>query len=113
MTEKVYIESNRVVKESKCKYYKRIIVGLIRYMKDENISLSVPEEYFDDVSDNTGFTDETDNIPNRTFEISDNWEIDGDDCGGESFNLNNTEFFIGDDGSVCFQENKKMHLKIV
>ena len=52
---RTYIEKDRLVNESACKWMKRIIVGFIRYYEDQNSEANIPEIHFDDVPDNIGF----------------------------------------------------------
>jgi len=111
---RTYIEPTRLVEESNCKYYKRIIVGLVNYINDNRISLDVPEEYFSDVPDNVGFEDSinmSDTITRR-IQIIEDWNTGTDDCGGTEISMNNLEFAI-EDGSVVYRENKTLHLKVV
>ena len=85
--QKTYIEEKRLVNESACKWMKRIIVGFIRHYESENDEANIPEDFFDDVPDNVGFTydffEAEDNSDLRCFHLIDTWKLGQDDCGGD------------------------------
>lgn len=109
-----YLETNRFVEESKCKYYKRLIVGLVRYFQNEDGELIVPETYFDNIPDDLGFSfdfieaefpDEGDEVFDaRSIKLS-SWKSQEQDCGGDEEDI--------DDVSFCIPEDNVVHLKIV
>lgn len=67
-----------LLEESHCKYYKRVLVGILRHLGGK---ISVPGELFDDVGPSEGF----DVVEDEEWivTLSDEWEYGEDDCGHE------------------------------
>lgn len=94
----VYIEDERICEESRCKYFKRLIVGLIRFIGtyEEDQEVNIPEHFFNDVPDHVGFSFEFyedehgDDL--RSFFLTDTWETDEDDCGGIEQSIDDVVF---------------------
>lgn len=108
----IYIEENRLCEESKCKYQKRLIVGLIKFIESGQQDANIPEHYFDNIADNMGFEyhhseDENGNDV-RCFRISNNWQFGKDDCGGEEHGHPDKIMY-----SLKPEENKVSHLRLV
>lgn len=64
-----------------------MVVGLIRFIESEDQDANIPEHYFDNVPDNTGFEyefceDEENGEDVRCFTINNDWKPGNDDCGG-------------------------------
>ena len=118
MTNHTYVERDRVVNETACKFYKRLLVGFIRCLQNENGEVVVPEEVFDDVPDNIGFhyesaigeDDDGEDVDVRIFAIVDDWVRGKDDCGGTEGALSEAKFFATEQTS---SEKPKRHLNIV
>ena len=82
-----YEDNGERIRESQCRFYKRLIVGLIQYFGDEDGEIVVPESCFEDVSSETGFDwsfyeDEEDDSIVRVFSVVEDWRSSIDDCGG-------------------------------
>jgi len=110
--DKIYIEENRLCEESYCKHLKRLIVGLVRHSKSINKDVDIPEHFFDDVPDNIGFSFSSNLLNNgesvRTFNITSDWELGKNDCGGSEYP------YPGDmEFSFIKPKNNVVHLKIV
>lgn len=99
----IYFEKNKVVKESNSKFYKRLIVGMIRFFSENGSGkVKIPEDYFSDIPDSLGFktesTMETEIIGSteemRTIELNDIWVINENDEGGEEENIENLLFSL-------------------
>lgn len=113
MDKHVHIEPDRIVEESACKYYKRLLVGFIRCFQDENGEVVVPEDFFDVVPDNIGFgyemiggeNDAGEDIDVRIFNLVDKWKPNIDDCGGSEGDI--------EARNLVAVSNNVIHLKIV
>lgn len=109
-----YLEKDRVVNESSCKFMKRMIIGFIRYYESQGSEANIPEEFFDDVPDNLGFefdffeSDEGQDL--RCFDIIQNWETNKDDCGGDEMAADEVVYSAAPEKE---KENKVVHLKLV
>jgi hypothetical protein len=109
-----YIEKERVVEESNCKWMKRNIVGMILFIKEwsEQNDVLIPEDYFDNIPDNIGFSvdfemDDESGEDLRSFRIVENWKVAKDDCGGTEEICNFEEIYF-----TGTAEKRKLHLKL-
>lgn len=95
-----FVEENKLVQESNSKFYKRLIVGLIRYFSDDDGNLNIPEEFFSDVPDNLGFKTATKHMSDafgnnddiRTLTITNEWKYGVDDDGGNEMDIENVSY---------------------
>lgn len=107
-----YIEPDKIINESNSKHYKRLLVGLIRYLKNSG-DINIPEEYFQNIPDNLGFLSKIENISDpmgsydqyRIFELIDNWRSGIDDDGGEEELFRNIRYKIN--------TSQEKHLKVI
>lgn len=104
--DKVYIEENRFCEESYCKHLKRLIVGMIRFSQSEGRELKIPEHFFDNVPDSTGFSIDLSEGDLRWFKLNNDWVSGIDDCGG-------TEFKNEDVVYSFTKSDNLVHLKLV
>jgi len=108
----VYFEENRFCEESNCKYLKRMVVGLVRFIESTSQDANIPEHYFDDVPDNAGFEYEfcenkEDGEDVRCFALTNDWKPGDDDCGGEEHDHDEIDFF------PIEEKNNVIHLRLV
>lgn len=96
--------SGILVEESPCKFYKRLLVGIIRASGGE---LCVPGEFFDDVEANDGFKV----MPDLSYEfhLTKDWELGQDDCGHSV--IEEPVFSISASAEV--EAKKVVHLRVV
>ncbi len=97
-----HLDNNKIIQESNSKYYKRLIVGILKFLKENNQNISIPDEYFNNISNNTGFEikekTNTDLLGNsefvKEFNIIESWISGIDDDGGHEDSTQNIEFLI-------------------
>jgi len=103
MKNHIYIEEKRLVEESHCKFYKRLLTGFLLYLKDNNIdNIEIDEFYFNNIPDNLGFETYTTLEPKRVFKIKNTWEKNKDDCGGKEYDSDRVGY-SAEDGNITFE----------
>ena len=87
---------------------------MIRYMKEwsEENEILIPEEFFDDIPDNVGFSidfaHDEDGEDLRVLNIVESWKTNEDDCGGTEEICNFEDvYFTG------VEVPRKVHLKLI
>ena len=107
----------RNLEESACKYYKRLLVGIIRWYEVDGTKLSVPDDFFYEIGDDDGFDINIEELESaesgiplmhRTFQTTKDWKINEDDCGHED--LGELSF---ETKKVVERKTDRVHLKLV
>lgn len=112
-----YFEQERFCQESQCKYFKRLVVGFIRFIESTDQEANIPEEFFDNVPDTLGFEydffesetedgDESGDI--RSFKLTNSWKPGDDDCGGTEEDPLDMNFT-----AAIPEKNNVIHLRLV
>lgn len=101
----VIFENEMMLKESDSKFYKRLVVGLVRYISENKGIVNIPEEYFLNVPPNLGFETKTYSEGDiagsveeiRVIKLNDTWSCGIDDDGGTEEHIEDLYFFVPQD----------------